>query len=136
MVVRYDFLWWAERQAGQENARKNRPAVVVLVATTEEELIRVMVAPVTTVPPSPEEQGVEIPKKVQEHIGLDSGKPCWVLPTEINRFIWPGFDLQPLPGETGAYVYGYLPDDIFGPLKERILERARDKSLKSVNRTD
>jgi hypothetical protein len=39
-------------------------------------------------------------------MGLDAGR-SWVVVSEVNRFVWPGVDLRPVPGK-GSYDYGVV----------------------------
>jgi hypothetical protein len=72
-------------------------------------------------------QGVELPLKVKQQIGLDWQR-AWVIVTELNQFIWPGFDLYPIPGQPNRYDYGFLPPKLFREIRTRIV--ALDASLK------
>lgn len=60
---------------------------------------------------------------IARSLGLDEDRH-WVRFDEFNRFVWPGFDLRPIPGRKGAYVYGDLPKAFFDKLRIAILERA------------
>ena len=48
-----------------------------------------------------------MPDDVKRHLGLDMA-PQWIILDEINRFVWPGYDLRDVPA-TGAASYGMLP---------------------------
>jgi hypothetical protein len=80
----------------------------------------VVVAPITHRAPVAPDQGIEVPAKVKRFLGLDAA-PSWVILTELNRFIWPGFDLSRIPG-TGDFAYGMLPPRLFEQIRKRILE--------------
>jgi hypothetical protein len=42
--------------------------------------------------------------------GLDD-EPSWVLVSEGNKFVWPGYDLR--RHRKGGYSYGFLPPRLF-----------------------
>lgn len=90
---------------------------MVLAATQRDKHVEVLVAPVTTRPPLPGDGGVEMPSAVRAHLGLD--ERCWVVTSELNRFIWPGPDIRVVrgKGELSPY-YGKVP----GKLLERVRE--------------
>jgi hypothetical protein len=62
------------------------------------------------VTPQNTNEGVEIPSGVKRHLGLDD-EPSWVLVSEGNKFVWPGFDLR--KHREGGYSYGVLPPRLF-----------------------
>jgi hypothetical protein len=55
--------------------------------------IRVVVAPITHTPPADPDASIEIPAQVKARLGLD-GERSWVRIDEVNRFVWPGYDLR------------------------------------------
>lgn len=136
LVIRYDYLWARERDGGALEAGKDRPAAIVLVKKAVHGGTLVTVSPITTDPSALKLDGVEIPLAVRRRLGLDDTRPCWVLPTEINRFVWPGPDIRSVPNEVGRFHYGFLPTDLFDELKRRIVNRATDNKLSTVRRTD
>jgi hypothetical protein len=112
LVVCYGYLWHHEHLAGHEEGRKDRPAVIVLAARkTDGDYQEVTVLPVTHRPPDEPAWAVEIPAPVKRHLGLDAGR-SWVVVSEGNDFLWPGYDLRRIPG-TGRYDYGFLPPRFF-----------------------
>jgi len=48
---------------------------------------------------------------VQRHLGLDDER-SWVVVSEGDKFVWPGYDLRKVPG-TGRYDFGFLPPRFF-----------------------
>jgi hypothetical protein len=112
LVINYAYLWHHEHLAGQEEGRKDRPSVIVLcVDVLEESTAIVTVLPITHVAPGGKDEGVEIPTAVKRHLGLDD-EPSWVLVSEGNRFVWPGYDLRKRR-RGGGYSYGFLPPRFF-----------------------
>ena len=94
----------------------------------------VMVAPVTHTPPETNREAIEIPANVKRRLGLDPD-PSWVVVTELNRFIWPGPDVRPVPGSNAPF-YDALPDWLFERVRSAILEHSTRHRLKIVKRTE
>lgn len=120
LVLSYSYLWDREAQAGQEEGRKDRPCVIVLVVerkATGETIVTVL--PVThSAPPDPA-SAVEIPQPIKKHLGLDDER-SWVMVSEGDEFVWPGYDLRKLPG-TDRFDYGLLPPRFFETIKATML---------------
>jgi hypothetical protein len=122
LVLCHEFLWSREHRAGHAQGEKKRPSVVVLKTKSEAGQISVTVAPITHSQPRAETHAIEIPMKVKQHLGLDS-KQSWIVYDELNEFIWPGFDLYPVPGgRPGQFDYGFLPPVLFDRIIKSILE--------------
>ena len=96
---------------------KDRPAIVVLATLVRDDLVEVYAAPVTTQAPREPHSAVEIPQRVKAHLGLDDQR-CWIVATELNRFIWPGPDVRPVrrKGKSTPY-YGKIPARLFEQLR-------------------
>ena len=61
--------------------------------------------------------------------GLDAAR-SWVVLSELNQFVWPGFDLADVPGRKPRTVaYGFLAPGFFPRVRERWL--ALDAAAKS-----
>ena len=129
LVIQYEFLWRDEHKDGRDSGRKDRPCVIV-VAVTEPQTGRkiVYVAPITHRPPTPPEDGVEIPLRLKQALGLDHLR-SWVIVSELNYFDWPGVDLRPVPGGAQQFTYGLLPPRFFTALKRKILDRTHNFGL-------
>jgi hypothetical protein len=123
-------LWADEQEKGQEEGLKDRPVVVVVALATKGDHTELLVAPVTHVQPDHGE-GVEIPPPVKRHLGLDSDR-SWIIATELNRFIWPGPDIRPLPD--GAPYYGEIPAKL--TLRTAILNQQEANRLRIPKRTE
>ena len=87
---------------------KDRPCVIVLAKRTVGETTMITVAPITHTPPLNLEEAVEIPLSTKQRLGLDTAR-SWVMVNEVNRFLWPGPDLRPIPEHDGAFAYGDIP---------------------------
>ncbi len=120
LVIRYGFLWSTEADRGFVEPSKYRPCVIVVsVKNVDNGRVRVRVAPITHTPKNPE-AGIEIPRKLARHLGLDDDA-SWISIQEMNEFVWPGVDLRPVKKATkGEWSYGVLPADFFEALRERI----------------
>ena len=128
LVIRYSFLWSHEKAAGADEAAKDRPcAIVVATPKQEQGSVMVIVAPITHSHPDDPLDSIEIPVNICKQLSLDGDKH-WLRLDELNRFIWPGYDLRPLPA-TGNYAYGMLPQPLFEALRQGILNRQLAKAL-------
>ncbi len=120
LVISYAYLWRHEHEAGLEEGRKNRPCVIVLSVEKDGDATIVTVAPITHSEPTGVTVGLEIPPRVKQHLGLDHEK-SWVILSEVNQFVWPGYDLRPIPGSKSKFDYGFLPPNLFEKIKAGIL---------------
>ena len=134
LIIRYSFLWSHEKEAGAEEAAKDRPCAIVVAARRDDDGdIRTLVVPITHSPPEDPADSIEIPASVANALGLDDERH-WLRLDELNRFSWPGYDLRPMPGRPGKYDYGMLPREIFEQLKDGILARQRAKRGRTQGR--
>jgi hypothetical protein len=107
----------------------------VLTAPSVANAVRVYVLPLTHTPPIEPTLVVEIPPRVKAHLGLDE-LPSWIVLDEINDFIWPGFDLRPVPGvKPPRMEYGYLPPRFFNMVRAAFMALARERRVKTSRRT-
>jgi hypothetical protein len=121
LVISYSYLWSHEASKGEDAGRKNRPCVIVLaVKRVASGQTIVTVLPITHQAPTDADSAVEIPQAVKEHLGLDMER-SWVMIDEGNQFVWPGYDLQQIPGRD-AYDYGFLPPGLF----DSVVTKARE----------
>lgn len=117
LVVSYAYLWHREHRGGRHEGRKSRPAVIVLaVARGADDGISVIILPVTHSAPDDPASAVEIPAAVKDHLGLDADR-SWIVVTEGNEFLWPGYDLRKLP-RSNRYEYGFLPPRFFNRVRD------------------
>ncbi|MFZ5690634.1 MAG: hypothetical protein ACOY5F_05205 [Pseudomonadota bacterium] len=136
LVIRYSYLWESEARQGREEGVKDRPCAIVLVILREGEHPIVRVLPVTHSPPSDPTDALEIPQPTKRRLGLDSDR-SWVMLSEANDFIWPGPDLRPaVNGDPASVVYGMLPPGFMKVLRERLLQRWREKRAAVTRRTE
>jgi hypothetical protein len=134
LVLNYAYLWHDEHRAGQEEGRKDRPTVIILCATREDDQsISVTVLPITHTAPRDAEMALEIPQAIKKHLGLDDER-SWIIIAEGNEFVWPGFDLRKVPN-TDAYEYGFLPPRFFNQLRDAFVAFSRGGKSRSTVRT-
>lgn len=131
LIIRYSFLGSAEAKRGAVEGSKDRPCAIVVAARNEAGEIRTIVAPITHSPPIDVAASLEITPELCRTLGLDAGRH-WIRLDELNRFVWPGYDLRPRPD--GRYDYGMLPPGLFEQLKRRILEIQKARKGRVVER--
>jgi hypothetical protein len=135
-VVRYAYLWTHEAEAGAEEGRKDRPCAVVLAVVRAGGVAEVVVAPITSSAPERADDGVELPAETRRRLGLRDAS-CWVVLTEVNRFVWPGPDLRPVEAAAGpSWSHGLLPARLFLHIRDEIVARAKARTLRAVPRSE
>ena len=118
LVLRYTFLWKHEAERGRDDGAKDRPVLVVVVLAGGGEAV---VAPITTSAPREGAPVIEVPESVRRHLGLDADR-CWISLSILNRFVWPGPDLRPIPGRSPAStVCGFVPRRLLDAVKARLM---------------
>ena len=128
LVISYAYLWHDQHLAGGEEGRKARPCAIVVATTDEDGDTKVYVAPITHSRPD-DPYAVEVPPAVKRRLGLDEA-PSWIVARELNRFIWPGYDLRPVAREKpGVFAWGFLPIGLFEALKRGIAAHQRERRL-------
>lgn len=134
MVLHYSFLWKHEAERGHVERAKDRPVVVLVILADGEEVV---VAPITTVPPDQGAPAIEAPQRVRAHLGLDA-EHSWISIAALNRFVWPGPDLRPVPGSNSAdALYGFIPQKLLDAAKQSAMaELAKRVPGLVVRRTD
>jgi hypothetical protein len=133
LVIRYSFLWSGEAAAGKSEGGKDRPvAIVVASSKTTEGEVRVVVAPITHSLPKDAAASLEIPEATRRELGLDDGRQ-WIRFDELNSFVWPGYDIRPIPG-TQRIDYGFLPKDFYERMRKGILERQVARKSRALSR--
>lgn len=136
LVIRYSYLWEHEARQGREEGVKDRPCAIILVILRDGEHPVVRVLPVTHSLPDDPADALEIPLPTKQRLGLDSER-SWVVLSEANDFIWPGPDLRPaVSGDLSSVVYGMLPPGFMKVLRERLLQRWREKRMAVTRRTE
>ncbi len=133
LVICYSYLWHEQHQAGAEEGRKARPCAIVVATTDDDGDTKVYVAPITHSRPD-DEHAVELPSGAKRRLGLDD-QPSWIVTRELNRFIWPGYDLRPIARDKpDVFAWGFLPVETFAAVKRGIALHQRAKHLKLTSR--
>ncbi len=70
---------------------------------------------------------------IRRELGLDNARQ-WVIYDELNRFIWPGYDLRPVTGRATSYEYGMLPRELYATIVRGVLARNRARKLSVLDR--
>ncbi|MBB2689603.1 UNVERIFIED_ORG: hypothetical protein GGI63_000736 [Rhizobium esperanzae] len=138
LVIRYSFLWKADYDEEKYEASKDRPCAIVLAAKVKDTAAtQVVVIPITHSEPDPADASasLEMPAAVAKSIGLDAGRH-WLRLTQLNRFIWPGYDLRPRPDDPSRVDYGFIPEEFFNQVKAAIIAENRRRSLSFTPRDE
>jgi len=133
LVICYSYLWREQHRAGADEGRKARPCAIVVASMEDDGDTRVYVVPITHVPAA-DPHAVLLPEAAKRRLGLDDA-PSWILTSEVNRFIWPGYDLQPVARDRpDVFAWGFLPVEIFAAVKRGIAAHQRARRLGVVPR--
>lgn len=132
LVIGYSYLWEREARLGRAEGRKDRPAVIVVSVKQESGRNLVAVLAVTHTAPCVADSAVEIPGAVKRHLGLDEAR-SWIVVSEINEFVWPGYDLRRIPG-LDRFDYGFLPPRLYTKVKSVMEAWDRKNRVASVSR--
>lgn len=112
-IIRYNYLWHADRRAGQEEGTKPRPCVIVGINDGPHRTVYVV--PITHSQPAPDRHFVAVPSAYAAAVGLDA-QQSYIIADELNAFIWPGPDIQPVPA----------PEGYIGRLSWKLLKKVHD----------
>lgn len=132
LVIRYGYLWLREAALGRTQS-KERPACLVAASDPDTDPRFVVILPITHVQPRGSTQGIEIPSKVRQALGLDDER-CWVVVSEYNIDEWPNAGIAPLPGRPGTFAYGFIPPGLFADAKAKFLQLAAPDRRRGVKR--
>ncbi len=133
LLISYAYLWDYEARDGQEEGRKDRPCVITLAVERQPDgETVVIVLPVTHRSPTEAAAAVEIPATVKRHLGLDDAR-SWVVISEGDQFVWPGYDLRKVPG-TDRYDYGHLPPRLFAQIRDAFVQWQRSRKGRVIER--
>lgn len=130
-VIKYAYLWRNEYYQGLSEGRKERPACVIVNRVLENNQRVLFVMPITHSQPRDEDNAVLLPAETKLRLGLDS-EPSWIITNEVNKFIWPGFDVRRC--DNGTYSYGCLPESIIKQCLDAVKKHSRQRSLQAVSR--
>jgi hypothetical protein len=84
-VIVYPYLWTRQRDAGETEGRKARPACVVLrLRDSHQAIHHLVILAITSKPPSRDQRVVEIPDTERQRAGLTRYPRAWVVVSEYN----------------------------------------------------
>lgn len=108
-IIHYAYLWADEHEAGREEGRKDRPALVLaLTVDAKAHQTRVLVLAVTHTSPRDPLAAIPFPEAEKRRLALDD-IPAWIVTIEGNSFVWPRPDIRPAPGRPSwTRVYGQV----------------------------
>lgn len=132
-VIGYNFLWSHEAETGEETGRKARPVLIFHVKSRDPGL-QVWVVPFTSRPPDRSDYTVDVPRRVQAHLGL-SKDASHIVASEINVFDWPGPDLNGIPDGTDNVEIGEVPERLVLEVRATILAASEDAELITTHRS-
>ena len=133
LVVSYAYLWRDQHLDGAEEGRKARPCAIVMAAADDDGDTRVYVVPITH-SRLDDVHAVALPSAVKRRLGLDD-LPSWIVTSELNRFIWPGYDLRPISRSApDVFAWGFLPLETFAAVKRGIAAHQRERRLSITSR--
>lgn len=133
LVISYAYLWRFEEAAGGQEGRKDRPCAIVIAAEDQDGDTLVYVAPITH-QRGADPTAVELPAAVKRRLGLDEAR-SWIVTAELNRFVWPGYDLRPISRDKpNVFAWGFLPTEIFAAVKQGVIGHQRARELGVVDR--
>ena len=134
LVLRYSYLWANDAATGADTG-KDRPVAIVMTVSDDAET-RVVVLPITHAAPMPGSEALEIPADVCRRAGLDELR-CWIVLSEYNEFVWPGYDLALIPGRTPpSMAYGFLTPGFFNSVRQALITTLKAKRAVKVLRAD
>jgi len=71
---------------------------------------------------------------VKRRLGLDAAA-SWIITRELNRFVWPGYDLRPVSrDQPDVFSWGFLPVELLEAVKRAVTAHQRAKRLRAVDR--
>jgi hypothetical protein len=132
LVVRYDYLWAREADAGLRHG-KERPACLIVAYERGDAGIEAILVAITHRRPTGDTVGIEIPSRVRTLLGLDH-EPCWVIVSEYNADVWPSPGVVPLPRGEKGFAYGIMPIPLFENVRARLIEELEARRIVRVPR--
>jgi hypothetical protein len=136
LVICYDFLWKEDRARGVESGAKDRPSAIILVVKSDtDSSSKVVVCPVTHTPPRRSRDGIEMPRKVATHLGLDE-EQMWIKTDVVNVMTWEDGQVPfgVTPAKRSGWEFGILPDKLSKKIIESVLTNMRSGDLDQISR--
>lgn len=87
-VVAYPYLWASQRDSGETEGRKARPACVVLRLHDPQDAIHhLVILAISSKPPTERQKALEIPDTERKRAGLSRYPRAWIVVSEYNTDI-------------------------------------------------
>jgi hypothetical protein len=137
LVVRYDFLWKEEQQAGVDSG-KDRPCAIVLTSSERPDGSKdVLLCAITHTPPGKGETAIKVPVGVAKHLGLDEGQ-SWIKTDQLNKLVWEKGRIPHgiSPARKGEWAFGMIPQGLGKQVFDQVREKARSRSLETIQRDE
>lgn len=132
LVIRYSFLWKWEQEKGQEEGSKKRPVVIMSVVPKADGFTRVAVLPITSKVGDPSSR-IEIPENARKRLGLDADS-SWISFTDLNEFVWPGYDLELAHPESEGPEFGFLSGKFFDKVVMQFIQAVKSGTIERIPR--
>jgi hypothetical protein len=133
LVVRFDYLWKRESQAGKVEGAKVRPcAVVVPIHSKEAGFVRVILAGITYTPPINPDGTVEIPANVKHSLGVDDER-SWIVTSGANIVDWSDAGFEPV--SSNSWCYGELPKSLAIKVRDGLIQHSKMKTFGTITRS-
>ena len=131
-IVKFDYLWRAERLQGRVDGAKDRPCAVVLARRQQDDgSFIVLLAPITHSAPEASTVSIAIPSQSSKATGLDNAQ-SWLILSEVNLVPWS--DAGIVPAHKSQWLYGYLPRKVATRATEEVGKMLRKAVLGIVKR--
>lgn len=132
LVVRHSFLWKWEQEKGQEEGSKRRPVVIMSVLKAHDGFTHVAVLPLTSKVGDPASR-MAIPSDTMKRLGLDAD--CsWISFTDLNEFVWPGYDLDLAHPKSEGPEFGFLPGKFFDKVVAKFVQAVKSGTVDRIPR--
>jgi len=84
-VIRYPYLWKVQRDTGETEGRKTRPACVVLrLSDAGSSIHHLIILAISSKPPLEHQKALEIPETERQRAGLSRYPRAWIIVSEYN----------------------------------------------------
>lgn len=136
LVIRYAYLWHHEKMAGHEEARYDRPCMILSARyDAARQAIRVYVLPITHTQQNDTNSAIEIAASFKKYLGLDDGR-SWIVTNQWNSFDWPGPDLRRIPRGPAKdkIVYGFFSVRMLRETARQVQRNLKENKVSRVRR--
>jgi len=117
---------------------KDRPCAIVLTSAERPDGSKdVLLCAITHSPPGKNETAIKVPPAVAKHLGLDH-EQSWIKTDQVNRLTWEKDRIPYGISQTrqGEWSFGMLPHSLGEQVFEQVREKARNRTLQTVRRSE